>query len=74
MTEKNQKDEEFRPREKDIGILKEITGKNQRGLEKLGKEEKSKAFRERNKYIRKVFKLYRRYFKNREATTQTIKA
>lgn len=74
MTGEKQEDEKFIPEEKDIGLIEEITGKNREGLRKLGNEEKSQAYRNRNRYIRKVLKIYRRYLKKSEAKTQTIEA
>jgi len=70
--EKNE--QEFVPEEKDIGILGKITGMNTEGLEKLADEEKSEAYRNQNKYLRRLKVLYRKYIKRSTAKTQTINA
>jgi hypothetical protein len=67
-------EEEFTPEDEDIGIIGEITGKNSEGLEKLASEEQSKAYRDSNKYFRRIRNLYRKYVKRSRANTQTIEA
>lgn len=71
---KDEKDEDFTPEEDDLGIIGEITGKNTEGLEKLASEEKSRSYRDSNRYIRRLRNLYRKYVKKSRAKTQTIKA
>jgi len=74
MSKEKTEKEQFIPEEKDIGILGEITGMNTEGLEKLADEEKSEAYRNKNKYFRRLKVLYRKYIKRSSAKTQTIDA
>lgn len=72
--EKSKVEEKFIPEKEDVGLLGEITGMNTEGLEKLADEEKSEAYRNQNKYVRRLKVLYRKYIKRSSAKTQTINA